>query len=138
LTIGSGHNPVTDTDMGLGAGCFGSGGSVMTPPAAGTFGNMARNLFRDGGFKNVDFSVFKKFTYKERLGLEFRVEIFNVFNHPTIANPYGSANGWLTGMDPSAPGQFGASGATPDNAAGNPIIGSGSARVMQLGLKIKF
>jgi len=38
-----------------------SGKSVMVPPKAGTFGTMGRNIFRDTGFKNVDFSVCKTF-----------------------------------------------------------------------------
>ena len=64
------------------AGCFVKGNSVMTPPANGTFGTMGRNIFRDSAFKNVDFSVFKDFKFKERFGAEFRAEFFNVFNHP--------------------------------------------------------
>src|SRR5439155_25962147 len=74
-------------------GCYVSGKSVMVPPKAGTFGTMGRNIFRDTGFKNVDFSVFKTFKFKERYSAQFRVEFFNLFNHPIIANPYGSANG---------------------------------------------
>jgi hypothetical protein len=46
-----------------------------------------RNLFRDTGFKNVDFSVFKTFTFKERYNATFRAELFNLFNHPIISNP---------------------------------------------------
>jgi hypothetical protein len=65
-------------------------------------------------------------------------ELFNVLNHPVFANPYGVSNGWLNGIDPSNPGAFGAAGGTPDIAAGNNLIGSGSARVIQLGLKILF
>jgi hypothetical protein len=42
------------------AGCYVKGKSVMVPPKAGTFGTMGRNIFRDSGFKNVDFSVFKE------------------------------------------------------------------------------
>ena len=115
-----------------------SGKSVMVPPKAGTFGTMGRNIFRDTGFKNVDFSVFKTFKFAERYSAQFRAEFFNVFNHPIIANPYGSANGSQLGWDPSAPGGFGSGGATPDVAAGNPLVGSGSSRVMQLGLKLMF
>jgi hypothetical protein len=120
------------------AGCFVKGSSVMTPPAAGTFGNTGRNIFRDSGFKNVDFSVFKTFTYQERFSAQFRVELFNLFNHPLIANPYGSVNGWGVGNDPSLPGTFGCGCATFDVAAGNPGIGSGGPRSMQLGLKLTF
>src|SRR6266446_4871245 len=119
-------------------GCYVSGKSVMVPPKAGTFGTMGRNIFRDTGFKNVDFSVFKTFKFKERYSAQFRVELFNVFNHPIIANPYGSANGSNLGDSPATPGGFGGGGATPDVAAGNPLVGSGSNRVMQLGLKLTF
>ncbi len=121
-----------------GAGCFVSGRSVIVPPALGTYGNMGRNIFRDSGFRNVDFSVFKKFSLKERYGAEFRLEVFNVFNHPIISNPYGAANGGQTGNDPSSGQTFGCGCGTPDVVAGNPLIGSGSSRVMQLGLKLTF
>jgi len=120
-------------------GCFANGNSVMTPPAFGTFGTMRRNMFRDSGFKNVDFSVFKNFTFKERYGIQLRAEIFNVFNHPIIENPYGASNGSSGGNnDPSSPSAFGAAIGTPDVVAGNPLIGSGDARAVQVGLKIKF
>jgi len=120
-------------------GCFAAGNSVMTPPTAGTFGNMRRNVFRDSGFRNVDLSVFKNFTFKERYGIQLRAEIFNVFNHPIIENPYGASNGSSGGNnDPSSPSAFGAAIGTPDVVAGNPLIGSGDARAVQVGLKIKF
>jgi hypothetical protein len=119
-------------------GCFVSGRSVIAPPKNGTFGNMGRNIFRDSGFKNVDFSVFKTFTYQERYSAQFRVELFNMFNHPIISNPYGAANGGQTGNDPSSPVTFGCGCGTPDVVAGNPLVGSGSSRVLQLGLKLTF
>jgi hypothetical protein len=120
-------------------GCFVVGNSVMVPPKAGTYGTMGRNIFRDSGFKNVDFSVFKTFKFTERYAAEFRWELFNVFNNPLIANPYGAANGWGGGQDPGAsPATFGCGCATPDVAAGNPLVGSGSSRVMQLGMKLTF
>jgi len=105
-----------------------------------TFGNMGRNIFRDSGFKNLDFSVFRSFTFRERFGAEFRVELFKIFNHPNIANPYGASNGLGLGNNPSAStsSSFGCGCATPDYAAANPLFGSGSSRVMQLGLKLTF
>ena len=119
-------------------GCFVKGKSVMVPPKAGTFGTMGRNTFRDQGFRSMDFSVFKSFAFKERYNAQFRVELFNVFNHPTVANPYGSAAGFGGGTDPSAPSTFGCGCQTPDVGAGNPLVGSGGSRVMQLGLKFTF
>jgi hypothetical protein len=119
-------------------GCYVKGKSVMTPPLNGTFGTMGRNIFRDSGFKNVDFSVFKDFRWRERFNAQFRAEVFNILNHPNIANPYGSSNTSLLGADPSNNNHFGCGCATPDVAAGNPLIGSGSQRVMQLGMKLTF
>jgi hypothetical protein len=119
-------------------GCFVDGNSVLVPPPLGTFGTMGRNIFRDTGFKNLDFSIFKTFTFKERFGAEFRLEVFNLFNTPNLANPYGASTNGNVGDDPSKGGLFGCGCATPDVSAGNPLIGSGSNRVMQLGLKLMF
>jgi Carboxypeptidase regulatory-like domain len=123
------------------AGCYVStnGNSVIVPPALGTFGNMGRNVLRDNGFKNWDMSIFKNWTFKERYGIQARWEVFNVLNHPIAANPYGASSAVQTGNNPTAGGGgFGASLLTPDFAAGNPLIGSGSQRVMQVGLKLSF
>ena len=119
-------------------GCYVSGNAVMTPPNTGTYGDMGRNIFRDSGFKNVDFSVFKNFTWRERFNAQFRLEVFNLLNHPIIANPYGASNGFNGANDPSNPLLFGGSNSTPDGAAGNPLIGSGAARDVQIGLKVTF
>jgi hypothetical protein len=122
------------------AGCYVStnGKSFIIPQAPGTFGNIGRNIFRDSGFKSVDFSVFKNFTFKEKYRAQFRVEVFNVFNHPTFANPYGASNGFQgAGYDPSSQ-TLGYASSTPDFAAGNPLIGSGGNRDLQLGLKLTF
>ena len=121
------------------AGCYVKGKSVMVPPANGTFGTMGRNIFRDAGFKNVDFSIFKTFRIRERYNATFRAEFFNVLNHPIFANPLGSVTGSAGGSDPSSGTSFGsAGGTTPDFAVGNPIVGSGDARLIQLGFKFTF
>jgi len=121
-----------------GGGCYVKGNSVMVPPVFGTFGTMGRGLFRDPGFKNLDFSIFKDFKWRERYGAEFRVEFFNILNHPNLANPYGGVVGSNIGDDPSVGHSFGCGCGTPDIINGNPVLGSGGARVMQLGLKLSF
>ena len=124
------------------AGCYVSrnGRSVLVPNAAGQFGTMGRNIFRDTGFRNVDLSVSKNFRLGERFKAQFRVEMFNIFNHPNFANPNGATSGYGQGAfsDPSQTGQFGCGCATPDSASFNPVLGSGSARAIQLGLKFTF
>jgi hypothetical protein len=135
--IGSNAGQIASLDS---VGCYVSanGKSVIAPPAQGTYGNMGRNILRDSGFKDWDFSVFKNFTFKERFGIQARWEVFNVLNHPVAANPSGASSAVNTGNSPGPNTAFGASFLTPDFAAGNPLIGSGSQRVMQVGLKLSF
>jgi hypothetical protein len=66
---------------------------------------------------------------KEKLTAQFRVEVFNILNHSILANP---GNGGLSS------GTLGNSAQTPDSAGQNPLLGSGGARAMQLGLKLLF
>ena len=113
-------------------GCYVQGGSMLIPPPLGTFGTAGRNIFRDNGFRDWDFSLFKNFKVKERLTAQFRAEFFNILNKTILANPGVAGN-----SDPS--GQpFGCGCETPDQAATNPILGTGGARAIQLGLKLLF
>jgi hypothetical protein len=117
-------------------GCYAKGSSILIPPAFGTFGTMGRNLFPDSGFRNWDFSVAKNWKLTEQFNAQFRAEFFNVLNHPNFANPYGGQNGF--GLNDPSAGGFGCGCVTPDVAAANPVIGSGGARAVQLGLKLLF
>jgi len=127
---------------GATGGCYVSlnGKSFLLPNAAGTFGDLGRNVFRDTGFRNLDLSVSKNWKFKERLTAQFRAEMFNVLNHPNFANPWGGTSGYGAGAfaDPSVVGTFGCGCATPDAASVNPVLGSGSNRAIQLGLKFIF
>jgi hypothetical protein len=135
---GSGFDACLSAATSLGAaavtslnrfGCYAQGGSVLIPPAIGTFGTTGRNIFATPGFHNVDMSVFKNFKIMERLSAEFRVEFFNLFNHPEFAFVNGN---------PGSSAQFGCACQTTDVHATNPVLGSGGARDLQLGLKLVF
>lgn len=108
----------------------------LIPPPYGGYGTTQWNPFPDGGFPNWDLSVTKVFKFSDRWSAQFRAEAFNVLNHPNFANPYSLANI----SDPSqvqSPG-LGVSTSTPDVANFNPVLGSGGARDIQLGLKLIF
>jgi hypothetical protein len=117
-------------------GCYMKGSSVLVPPEFGTFGTAPRNLFNEAPFRTWDFSILKNWRFKERLTAQFRAEFFNVLNHPV----FGSVDaGHLANNDPSVGSNtFGASNETADQAAGDPVLGSGANRVIQLGLKLSF
>jgi len=51
-------------------------------PQPGTFGAVARNKFTGPGFFGANLAVMKNFTVTERVKAQFRVDAFNVFNHP--------------------------------------------------------
>jgi len=117
-------------------GCYASGSSVLIPPAYGTYGNLGRGTFRDTPFKTWDMSIQKNTKIRERLNVQFRAEFFNILNHPLFGD-IGSRH--LAQNDPSTGGfPFGAASETPDQSAGNPVLGSGSNRDVQLGLKLIF
>lgn len=54
---------------------------------AGTNGNLGRNTFRGPGFAAVDLSFFKNTRFDERYNLQFRWEVFNLFNRVNLWNP---------------------------------------------------
>jgi hypothetical protein len=65
--------------------------NAFTLNSPGTLGNTPRNGFRSAANYNVDTALMKNFRLTERLGLMFRAEAFNIFNHP---NYYGPVNAW--------------------------------------------
>ena len=67
---------------------------------------------------------------------QFRAEFFNVPNHPEFTNPNGVAGAGFN--EPSVGPGFGCGCLTTQTGAGNPIIGSGGPRAIQLGLKLIF
>ncbi len=59
-------------------------------PEAGFYGNLGRNTLIGPGFANFDFSVFENTAepaISEQFQIQFRVEFFNLFNHPYFAFP---------------------------------------------------
>ena len=65
-------------------------------PTLGTYGNISRNLFRGIPSYQFDAEVSRLFPLHERLNLDFRLEAFNVLNHPNLGNPNGNLNSGAT------------------------------------------
>ncbi|GAC1428323.1 MAG: hypothetical protein NVS1B11_07890 [Terriglobales bacterium] len=59
-------------------------GGPFTTPAAGTIGNAGRNILYGPRLFTSDMSLFKNFAVSERVKVQFRVDAFNVFNHPVL------------------------------------------------------
>ena len=100
-----------------------SSGALSSP-----FGNATRNPGRTPNFFQTDFDLNKRFTTPiERLNVEFRAELYNIFNHTNLYLPSG--------------GMGSASGTAVVN---NPASGSGTVtgtfepRIVQFGLKVIY
>lgn len=64
--------------------------AAFQAPAKGTWGNLGRYIGRGPGYYEIDTALQKQFRISERVGLNFRTEAFNLFNHPIYANPSGN------------------------------------------------
>ena len=67
--------------------------AAFSNPAPGTFGNIQRNSLIGPSTWEADFSVFKNIHFTERTTLQFRMEAFNVLNHPALNSPNASWGG---------------------------------------------
>jgi len=98
--------------------------------AAGTYGNIGRNAFRTPSFFQFDSQISRTFSMRERFNLIFRLEAFNVLNHPNFA--FSSATQSFTSST------FGQVSTTPSSSSTDPPNPAFSARVFQGSLKFSF
>ena len=61
--------------------------AAFATPAPGTFGNVPRNFLRGPNFSQLDIVMNKRIRFTESTNLEFRTEIFNIFNHTNFDIP---------------------------------------------------
>jgi hypothetical protein len=95
-------------------------------PRSGTFGYMGRNSMRGQNVNKWDLALYKNFTLREGVKLQFRSEVFNAFNHPVFTTFVTTIETNTTRVNPTATNNFGKVTATRDN------------RVLQFALKLSF
>lgn len=61
--------------------------SAFAPAAFGTFGNCGRNIVTGPGLVNFDMAAVRLFRLGEAKSVDFRAEVFNVFNTPNFDTP---------------------------------------------------
>jgi hypothetical protein len=98
--------------------CTGSGSTLTCAP-----GNLGRNTIIGPGFLDTDLSIIKSTKITERVSSEFRVEAFDIFNHPNFGDPNLSVGSSTFGVI---------------NSTRFPIGDFGSSRQLQLALKLIF
>jgi hypothetical protein len=106
-----------------------SANTGTTPRRTGTLG---RGTLRTLGTNNWNFNLQKRIAITERVGLEFRTEFYNLFNHLQ----YGQGS-----VSPFSPGNQGLSANVFTSSPGrflNPTFIDGGGRVIRYQLKLAF
>jgi outer membrane receptor protein involved in Fe transport len=111
--------------------------AAFTSAPPGEQGDLGRNYFRGFPIDQTDLAVSRRFRFSERLSLYFRVEYFNIFNHPMFAPPSANFNNCL------CLNGFGEITSTLNNFYGgtgslSPLYEIGGQRSGQLTLKLQF
>ena len=106
--------------------------AAFATPAPYQYGNSGRNIVVGPGTRQVDLSLFKSIPLmKESQRLEFRAEVFNLFNTPQFDNPNESGA-------TATSATIGIPSAGTLNYAGNPAFFQRTSREIQLAMKVYF
>ena len=110
--------------------------AAFTAAPTGTQGNFGRNVLRGFGAWQADVGLQRQFHLTEKMGLRFRAEFFNIFNHPNFGNPNNLLTSPLFGRSTQTlANSLGSGGA---NGGFNPLYQIGGPRSIQFALKLQF
>ena len=139
---------VTDTSRAL-------NNIVIGPRQPGPFfvsgdlrqGTLGCNALRGFASNQLNFAVRRQVNFTERFNLQFRAELFNLFNHPSFANLIGALGSvaaygaviFCTASFGQSPSMLNASLGSGGQTGGfNPLYQIGGARSIPLALKLQF
>ena len=111
-------------------------------PGVPHFGTLSRNKFYGPHYRNFDLAFTKDTKLNERLNMQLRADIFNVFNHPNFSNPLNPNDvvDWTSnGLDTTGRGKgYLPITVTPDVGAQNPYLGGGGPRNIEIAVRFTF
>ena len=110
--------------------------AAFATPTGPVQGDLGRNALRGFGATEVDLTLRRQFKLRERLALQARADLFNIFNHPNFASPINYLSSPQFGQSTQ---MLGASlGSGGQNGGLNPLYQIGGPRSAQLALKLVF
>jgi hypothetical protein len=110
--------------------------AAFSAPPDGQQGNFGRNVLPGFDATQTDIGVQRMFRVTEKVGLRFRAEFFNIFNHPNFGSPDNDLTSPLFGYSTQTlANSLGSGGA---NGGFNPLYQIGGPRSIQLALKLQF
>jgi len=121
-------------------------------PGTRHYGDLGRNSLVGPTYKQWDFALYKNTAIGERAKLQLRAEFFNLLNHPNFSSPLlpnfiadpasnfvSGAPGFVAGPNQREVGNGAYQiTATGDVGIGNPFLGGGGPRGIQLAAKFSF
>jgi hypothetical protein len=135
--------PCTLTPYALANGTTGTAQDCV--PGSRHFGSLRRDSLRGLPYKNWDLALYKNTHFGDRLALELRAEFFNILNHPNFSSPLlpnfiadAAQNGFTQNSSNEVSQGHYAITATGDVGLGNPFLGGGAPRGIQLAAKFSF
>lgn len=114
-------------------------------PGTRHFGDEGRDSLHATPFKQWDLAIYKNTKLTERIGMQLRADFFNLLNHPNFSNPFlpnfiadpGYNGSQITNGRETGTGYLPIT-ATGDVGIGNPFLGGGGPRGIQLAAKFTF
>jgi outer membrane receptor protein involved in Fe transport len=156
------HNPYNYLDLTAFAMPCTNNGTISgyasdCVPGTRHYGNLGRNSLVGPTYKQWDFALYKNTAIGEHVKVQMRAEFFNLLNHPNFSSPLlpafiadpasnlGACGcGFQAGPNAREVGTTASNGggyqlgATADVGVGNPFLGGGGPRGIQLALKFSF
>ena len=123
------------------------GGRRINPSAFaaapdGRQGALGRNALRGFGVSQLDLSLRRQFKLTERVNVQFKVDAFNILNHPNFANPinslYGGGVANINVKNFGLATQMLGRGFAGSGGGVSPLYQIGGPRSLQLSLKLNF
>jgi Carboxypeptidase regulatory-like domain len=131
--------PITVSNNPLGQWIVPTGTALGNPSFANTFqiptntlGNLGRNSIYGPGFGDVDLSLAKNTKVTEKMNVQFRVDAFDLLNHPNYGQPGRILSAVSSANPKTIPALF------TINSTRFPTGDSGSSRQLQMALKLQF
>jgi hypothetical protein len=122
-------------DLALPGGMALNRDAFVAPPGTRQ-GTLGRNVLRGFPFFQLDATLRRQFTFTSAINFQFRVDVFNVLNHPNFANPNSLLTDPNFGRATSLYGQNLGGGGI--DGGFSPLFQSGGPRSIQLSLKLQF
>jgi hypothetical protein len=99
-------------------------------------GTLPYNALRGFGMSQVDLALHRQFALGERLKLQLKADIFNMFNHPNFGNPVNMLDNNLFGQSIQMLNRSLGGGGI--NGGLSPVYQVGGPRSVQLALRLQF